>query len=150
MESFFALQLDYYLTRSMTYHRSGCGPTRDVFVTIALTNNAPAFGLPAYVNTRLDKHDYPTQPGDNRTLLDYYATSGAQLLSATLNDKPTTVAVQNDLGHPLFRVDLELPRGTTQTLTLHLSEPAGKGEPLVWRQPGVTPLAVTYFSQPCG
>ena len=72
------------------------------------------------------------------------------MLGAALNDKPTTIAVEHGLGHPVFRLDVELPRGTTQTIVLHLREPAGKGEPRVWHQPGVTPLGVTFFSQPCG
>jgi hypothetical protein len=143
-------KLDYYLVRSMDYRRIGCGPTRDVVVTLKLTNLAPAFGLPQYVVGRIDKHDYPVQPGDNRTLLDYYATTGAQLLSATLNDKPTTIAVQDDLGKKIFRFDMELPRGTTQTLVLHLQEPAGTGSPQIWKQPGVTPLQVKVYDQKCG
>jgi hypothetical protein len=143
-------KLDYYLTRSLTYHRSGCGPTRDVLVTIELTNSAPATGLPPYVDTRLDKHAYPVKPGDNRTLLDYYATDGSQLLSAARNGKPTTVSVERALGHPVYRLDVELPRGTTQTIVLHLREPAGTGQPRIWYQPGVTPLGVTFQSQSCG
>jgi hypothetical protein len=143
-------KLDYYLTRSLTYHRSGCGPTRDVLVTIELTNSAPATGLPPYVNTRLDKHAYPVQPGDNRTLLDYYATAGAQLLSVARNGKPSTASVEHALGHPVYRLDVELPRGATQTIVLHLREPAGNGEPRIWRQPGVTALGVTVQSQSCG
>jgi hypothetical protein len=142
-------KLDYYLTRTLDYHRSGCGATRDVFVTITLTNNAPAAGLPLYVLGRLDKHDFPIKPGDNRTLLDYYATSGAQLLSATLNGHPTTMGVQGDLGHRIFRIDIELPRAETQTLTLHLLEPGGSGPPQIWRQPGVQPLVVRSVSQRC-
>jgi hypothetical protein len=89
------------------------------------------------------------QPGDNRTLVDYYASKGAQLLSVTLNDQPSTAALVHDLGHPIFRFDLEIPRGTTQTLILHLLEPAGHGSPRLWQQPGVTPMAVRYFDQPC-
>jgi hypothetical protein len=142
-------KLDYYLTRQMDYHRSGCGKTRDVFVTIKLTNEAPPAGLPPYVVDRIDQRNYPIQPGDNRTLIDYYATTGAQLLSATLNGKPTTISVESDLGKRIFRYDMELPRGTTQTLTLHLQEPAGSGAPKIWRQPGVTPLALTFFDQKC-
>jgi hypothetical protein len=142
-------KLDYYLTREMDYHRSGCGNTRDVYVTIRLTNNAPSSGLPAYVVTRLDPRTYPIQPGDNRTLIDYYASDGAQLLSASLNDKPTTMSVQGDLGKRIFRFDMELPRGATQELTLHLQEPAGTGSPQIWTQPGVTPLKLTYFTQKC-
>jgi hypothetical protein len=143
-------KLDFYLTRTMRYQRTGCDARRDVTVTITLTNHAPASGLPPYVRDRLDKHGPSVRPGDNRSLLDYYASDGAELLSVDLNGKPTTAAVEHDLGHPIFRVDLELPRATTQTLVLHLQEPAGVGEPQLWRQPGVTPLAVTYYSQPCG
>lgn len=142
-------KLDYYLTRAMDYRRNGCGKTRDVYVTIRLTNDAPSSGLPPYVVTRLDPRSYPIQPGDNRTLIDYYATGGAQLVSATLNDKPTTMAVQGDRGKRIFRFDMELPRGATQELTLHLQEPAGAGSPQIWTQPGVTPLKLTYFSQKC-
>lgn len=143
-------KLDYYLTRTLTYHRSGCDAQRDVLVTMTLTNDAPASGLSTYVTGRIDKNKPPNvRPGDNRTLLDYYATSGAQLLSATLNGAPTTANVQRDLGHPIFRMDLELPRGTTQTIVLHLQEPAGAGSPVIWRQPGVNPMAVTADSQPC-
>lgn len=142
-------KLDYYLAREIDYHRSGCGPQRDVTVTITLTNNAPAAGLPSYVTDRLDKPPFPTKPGDNRTILDYYATPGAQLLSATLNGEPTTLAVEKSYGHPIFRRELELPRGTTQTLFLHLIEPAGTGSPQLWSQPGVTPLQIRSFSQRC-
>ncbi|MGI8761672.1 MAG: DUF4012 domain-containing protein [Jatrophihabitantaceae bacterium] len=144
-------KLDYYLLRTLTYHRSGCGSTRDVLATLTLTNTAPATGLSTYVTGRSDKNQPPgVKPGDNRTLLDYYATAGAQLLSVTLNGSPSTANVQHDLGHPIFRMDLELPRGTTQTIVFHLQEPGGVGAPLIWRQPGVTPLAVTAYSQPCG
>ena len=144
-------KLDYYLQRTLDYHRSGCGSRRDVRVTITLTNTAPAAGLPPYVTGRADRHPGITvHPGDNRTLLDYYATTGAELQSVTVNDEPATAGVEQDLGHPIFRLDLELPRGSTTTVVLHLTEPAGSGDPLIWRQPGVTPLAVSAYSQKCG
>lgn len=143
-------KLDFYLTRTITYHRSGCGSSRDVLVTLTYTNNAPAVGLPGYVTDRADP-DAPANavPGDYATLLDYYATPGAQLLSVTLNDKPTTAALERDLGHPIFRMTVELPRGQTQTVILHLQEPAGSGSPDLWVQPGVSPTVVKTFSQPC-
>jgi hypothetical protein len=143
-------KMDFYLARTLTYHRSGCGPTRDVIVTVTLTNHTPVAGLSPYVTTRLDRHANPVRPGDNRTLLDYYASSGAQLLSVTLNGEPATAGVEHARGHPIFRMNLELPRGTTQTVVLHLAEPAGTGTPQIWQQPGVTPLAVRAYSQPCG
>ncbi|MFN2560857.1 MAG: DUF4012 domain-containing protein [Jatrophihabitans sp.] len=143
-------KLDFYLTRSITYERTGCGPTRDSLVTIKLTNNAPAGGLPLYVVGRAD-HPPPTaRPGDNHSIVDFYATAGSQLNSVTLNGRPSTAAVEHDLGHPIFRFDLEIPRGTTQTLAVHLQEPAGQGATRIWRQPGVAPLAVQKYEQNCG
>jgi hypothetical protein len=142
-------KLDFYLTRSLTYERTGCGPIRDVVVTIKLTNNAPASGLPLYVAGRADNPPPSAKPGDNHALVDYYATNGAELQSVTLNGAASTAAVERGLGHPIFRFDLELPRGTTQTIALHLREPAGTGKPRLWRQPGVAPIAVQRYDQNC-
>jgi hypothetical protein len=82
-------------------------------------------------------------------LLDYYATDGAKLQSVTLDGRPTTAAVQQAFGHPIFRLEVELPRGTTQTLVFHLEEPRGSAAPRIWQQPGVTPLVVDVNDQPC-
>ena len=142
-------KLDYYLSRNITYLRTGCGSHRDVRVIIAFTNNAPATGLPPYVYTRLDTPPPGAKQGDTHVLLDYYATDGAQLQSITLNGKPVGAGVEHALGHPIYRLDVELPRGTTQTVTLHLDEPAGTGTPQLWQQPGVTPENFTYLNQGC-
>jgi hypothetical protein len=142
-------KLDYYLARSLQYVRTGCGSDRDVTATITLKNLAPASGLPAYVTTRVDKAPASAKVGDSRVILDFYGTTGGLLQGVTLNDKPTTAIVQQASGHPIFRLDLELPRDTTQTIVLHLKEPAGNGSPVSWRQPGVTPLALEAFSQNC-
>jgi hypothetical protein len=142
-------KLDYYLDRSLTWQRSGCGSTREVTVTIRLTNNAPASGLSEYVTSRSDRHSYPTKPGDNRLEVGYYATSGAQMTAVVVDGKPGTANVGSDLGHPVYTVDLELPRGTTRTIVLHLREPAGSGRPLVLRQPLVRPLHVKIDDAHC-
>lgn len=144
-------KVDYYLARTLTYQRTGCGGSRDVTVTITLTNNAPASGLPPYVATRLDANPPPTaRPGDSRMLLDYYATRGALLESVTLNGRTATASATSVDRLSVFRMDLELPRGTTQTIVLHLSEPAGRGVPRIWKQPGVQPLAVQVYDEKCG
>ena len=142
-------KLDYYLSRSVRFQRIGCGPTRDVQVTVTLRNNAPSTALPSYVVGRLDQPDGPTQPGDNRTLMDYYATAGAQLLGVTIDGQQGTAAVLQERGHPVYRIDLELPRGVSREVTLHLREPAGSGPLQVWRQPGVTPVDVSGVDQAC-
>jgi hypothetical protein len=141
-------KLDYYLQRAIEYRRSGCGPIRDVRVTLRLTNTAPAAGLPGYVTTRLDRAPPSSLPGDYATLLDYYATAGAQLLSVRVDGTPVTAAALAASGHPVFRLPVQLPRGTT-VVELHLVEPAGSGAPLLWLQPGVTEPVVTFASQTC-
>ena len=143
-------KLDYYLVRTMTYVRTGCGPRRDVTVTITLTNNAPASGLPLYVVDRLDHPPPGAKPGDNHTILDYYASADAQLDSVTLNGQASTAGVATALGHTVLRMDLQLPRGTTQTIVFHLVEPAGNGAPVIWQQPGVTPIQLSVQNQTCG
>jgi hypothetical protein len=114
-----------------------------VKVTITLANTAPASGLPAYVTIRSDKRDYAIAPGDDRVLVDYMATNGAQLISVTHNGSPTTMNLQSEEGHPMFRLNLELPLGKTQTLVLTLREPNDAKAPTVWIQPGVHDLKTT-------
>jgi hypothetical protein len=143
-------KLDYYLDRSLTWQRTGCGSTRQSTVTITLTNNAPARGLSPYVTGRSDKHSYPIKVGDNRLEVSYLATAGALMDAVTINGKTATAAIGSEHGHPLYTIDLELPRGTSRTIVLHLSEPAGAGAPIVLRQPLVRPLTVTLDDARCG
>jgi hypothetical protein len=142
-------KLDYYLGRSIRWQRTGCGATRKVTVTIALTNSAPANGLSPVVTARFDAHDYPVRPGDNRLEVSYFATDGAVMNSVTAGGTPTTASSGTELGHPVFTVDLELPRGTTRTVVFHLTEPAGSGAPIVLRQPLVQPLQVSVEDAQC-
>ena len=142
-------KLDYYLDRSLTWQRTGCGPTRRTTVTITLTNNAPASGLPPYVTTRSDSRSYPVKPGDNRLDVSYLATQGALMNSVTIGGRPDTASIGAQLGHPVYTVDLELPRGTSRTIVLQLSEPAAGGKPIVLRQPLVRPLKVTLQDAVC-
>ena len=136
-------KLDYYLGRALTWQRSGCGPTRRTTVTITLTNSAPASGLSGYVTGRYDRRSYAVKVGDSRLGVAYLATEGALLQSLTVAGKPATSAIGLEHRHPVYTVDLEVPRGTSRTIVLNLTEPAGKGEPIVLRQPLVRPLEVT-------
>ena len=142
-------KLDYYLDRSLTWRRSGCGSTRQTTVRITLTNNAPASGLSPYVTTRSDSHSYPVKPGDNRLEVSYLATHGALMEAVSVAGQPGTASIGAEHGHPVYTVDLELPHGTSRTIVLHLSEPAGNGTPIVLRQPLVRPLHVTLHDAVC-
>lgn len=141
-------KLDYYLGRHLTWQRRGCGPTRQVTVSVTLTNDAPT-GLPAYVTGRSDMHSYPVQPGDNRLEVSYLATTGALMTGVRVDGQPTTSRIGSQLGHPLYTVNLELPRGTSRTVVLSLTEPAGAGAPVVLRQPLVRPLTVVLDDEAC-
>jgi hypothetical protein len=70
--------------------------------------------------------------------------------SVTADGIPATAGSGTELGHPVFTVDLELPRGTTRTVVFHLTEPAGSGTPIVLQQPLVQPLRVNLEDARCG
>lgn len=142
-------KIDFYLTRSLQYVRTGCGANRDVVATIELANNAPASGLPAEVANRADTPPRGARPGDVRQIVDFYASRGAQLLSVTVDDRRAEATQLTERDRPVYRFDLEIPRGTTRTIVLHLTEPAGVGSAVIWRQPGVTPLTVDERQQDC-
>ncbi|WP_375487852.1 DUF4012 domain-containing protein [uncultured Jatrophihabitans sp.] len=142
-------KLDYYLDRSMTWTRTGCGATRSVRVTVRLTNAAPA-GLNSYVTERNDHPRYPTRPGDNFLAVYYYASAGALRQGTTLDGTAEGVAEGTEQGHPVYGVYFELPRGATRTLVFTFKDPAGKGPVTVLRQPLVRPIKVTVEDQSCG
>ena len=143
-------KLDYYLDRSLTWQRTGCGPTRRTTATMTLTNNAPARGLPPYVTGRSDSRSYRVKPGDSRLAVSYFATQGAVMHSITVAGRPARGRIGAELGHPVYKVDIEVPRGASRTIVLQLSEPAGAGKPIVLRQPLVRPLKVTLKDAACG
>jgi len=142
-------KLDYYLDRSLTWQRTGCGPTRHTTATITLTNDAPASGLPPYVTGRYDTLTRPVKLGDSRLAVSYFATQGAKLESVLVAGKPGTGRMGAELGHPVYTIDVELPRGTSRTIVLQMSEPAGTGAPIVLRQPLVRPFNVTVGDAVC-
>jgi len=142
-------KLDYYLDRSLTWQRTGCGPTRRTTATITLTNDAPASGLPPYVTGRHDVRTYRVRTGDSRLIVSYFATHGAVLNKVTVAGRPGTGTIGTELGHPVYALDVEVARGPARTIVLQLTEPAGTGAPIVLRQPMVRPLHVTVNDAVC-
>jgi len=142
-------KLDYYLDRSLTWERSGCGPTRTVTVTLRLQNSVPPEAVSPWIAERSDKHPYPIRPGDNRVSIYYAATNGALLDSVDLDGRPTFAGSAFERGHPLFTVDVELPQRQSRTVVLHLTEPQTPNMPLVLRQPLVRPFSATVRDTPC-
>jgi hypothetical protein len=76
------------------------------------------------VTGRSDRHSHPVKPGDNRLEVSYLATQGALMHAVTVAGRTGTASIGTEHGHPVYTVDLELPRGTSRTIVLHLSEPA--------------------------
>jgi HAMP domain-containing protein len=144
-------KLDYYLHRSMTYDRSGCGlstPSTTV-ATFTLRSEVPPGPLPSYVTVREDKPPYPTRPGDDKVLVSYYATPGSQIQSVTLDGKAVIVVPGTEKGLSVFTVPVEIARGATAVLAVTLHEPPRAGPVQILRQPAVNPLSVSVHEPSC-
>lgn len=143
-------KLDYYLRRTISYARTGCGATRAVTATTTLTNTAPRSGLPAYVTTRADKRTSATRPGDNRLLVSYYGTAASSVDSVTLDGVPVPVSTGTEHGLLALTADVEMPAGASRTLVVHLTEPTLGGPVTIVNQPLVQLPTVSASEQTCG
>jgi hypothetical protein len=140
-----ANKLDYYTHVSMDWSAAGCGTTRRVTVTITVRNESPT-GLSKYVLGDTGRPGFPQVPGDNELLIRYYGTAGGQLSGVLLNSEQSGASIGLERGHPVFGLDLSVPRGSTQVIVLSLAEP-GQGAPIVRAQPMVSPMT-THVSAP--
>ena len=128
-------KLDYYLSRHIDYTAGACdGPTRKTVVTVQLTNNAPAAGLPDYVAVNNEiPVDVPT--GTNLSWVSLLATSKAELTKATIDGQPLTIVTGAERGHPVFNAQVAIEPGHTIELRYELTEPTTPGTPRVPIQP---------------
>lgn len=145
-----ASKLDYYLNRTMTYQRTGCGVGSVAVATFAMTNNAPTTGLPAYVTIRADHHPAGVRPGDNRLLVTYFASQGATISAVTLDGKPIAAVSAPENGLVTVSIDVELPVGATRTMKVTVKEPPTSTPVQILRQPLVRPIVVTQSGDLCG
>lgn len=146
LNNYGANKLDYYLSTTFEWKRTGCGAFRTVTATLTMTNTAPASGLTPYVTGR--KKGDP-KSGDNRTRVDYHATIGATAVSATLNGRKVSLSAGTELQRRVYTYIATLPRGKTRTLAITLSEPASSGRPVVVTQPMIKPMIVSVSVQAC-
>ena len=142
-------KLDYYLQRSLTYARQGCGVGSSATATIRLTNAAPT-GLPAYVTTRADTAPRTAAPGDNRLLVTYFASAGARIESVTLDGKAVPVTSATENGLTTVSLDVELPRTQSRTIRVRIAEPSARVPVEVVRQPLVHAEQVHLEGDRCG
>jgi hypothetical protein len=134
-------KLDYYVDRTLTYDVLRCGDgERTVRAEVTLKNNAPGGGLPNYVDVRSDGR--PSTPGQSRTFVSYYATTGARITGATLDGKPVQIVNGVERGRPVFSADVEIRAGQSRTLLLEYTEPPTEAPVTVPVQPLARPMAV--------
>jgi hypothetical protein len=135
-------KLDYYLKREIEYSAGDCdGPTRKSVVTVRLTNNAPADGLPDYVaaNTNAPTIDVPY--GTNLAWVSLLATTNAELTNATAGGQPLTIVGEAERDHPVFSAQVGVLPGQTTELRFEMTEPTAAGSPRVPVQPLVDTVA---------
>jgi hypothetical protein len=135
-----ASKMDYYLHASLRWQSSGCGQFRDVTATMTFHNSAPK-GLPPYVTGHIGQPGFPTTLGTDRFTVYYYGSTDAALLRATQSGATVNPYTGYERGHPVYQLGVTLTRGATQTIVLHLSEPAGAGAPVLRMQPMVNPVS---------
>ena len=133
------LPLDRWLDRAVTYAAGPCsGARRQSTITVRLTNKAPAhppvdwFAAAAGVSVVGDDLT-------SRLRVGVVATSGAQVIAATLDGQPVDAAMSDVAGHPVATTPMSIPRGQGVTLRLTLDEPTAGGAALVPVQPLVLP-----------
>jgi hypothetical protein len=140
-------KLDYYLRRQIEYAADGCdGETRKSTVTVRLTNTAPDGPLPEYVAGSPGlRPQLPVEvpSGTSVSSVSLQATAGATLVSVIVNGQRVPAFTNAERGHPVFEVQVAVPRGKPSEVKFMLSEPTSPGAPRVPIQPlvdSVTPV----------
>jgi hypothetical protein len=132
-------KLDYYLTRQIEYSAGPCdGETRNSTVTVRLTNNAPADGLPDYVagsgnNGLVRLFHIPS--GTDVAWVGLLATTNATVTKVTVDGRRVPIFTGAERGHPNFHVQVPIASGRTIEVRFELNEPTSAGAPRVPIQP---------------
>ncbi|MBI2705696.1 MAG: DUF4012 domain-containing protein [Actinobacteria bacterium] len=110
-------KIDIFLERKVRYDVTIDPVTRTASadVTITLYNGAPASGLPDAI---IGSNDQQLAKGTNAINLSFYSPLG--LREARIDDTPTGMEYQRELGLSVYSRYLELPPGGTATIKLSL------------------------------
>jgi hypothetical protein len=138
-------KLDYYLRTAVDYSFDGsAGDRQDVTVTLRLSSDAPASGLPSYVVLRPDlPGNAALVPGQNRLYVSVYAGVGATLRGAALDGDFVELEQGTEQGHSVYSAFVTLDPGQERTLVLGLTEPGTERTVAVVTPPTVLPASVT-------
>jgi hypothetical protein len=144
-------KLNYYLDRTMTYERDGCSSDGTATATLILTNNAPRYGLPAYVTFRSDKtRPADARPGDDHVIVAYYYTAGARATSVQVNGRTRAAVSSTENGLGVILLDMELKIGVRNTISITTTEPSATEPVDIIAQPLARPMQVVSTGTVCG
>lgn len=139
-------KLDAFVASDVAYRANTCG-TGSSTVTVTLTNNAPT---PAQ-NEAFSNGYYPaSENGDTRMWTAVYGPVGAQFQAATIDGERQYVNQGEERGHPVWRWNVDIPRGASAELTVRFREPVSAQAPLVSPQAMAVPQTVSAVSESCG
>ena len=143
-------KLDYYLTRHIEYSAGDCdATTRKSIVTVRLTNNASADGLPDYVAATANEFPFDVPRGTNTSWISLLATTNAELTNATIDGQQLTIFTGVERGHPIFNAQVAIDPGQTVELRYELTEPTSPGAPRVPIQPLLDDVAPVVSVPEC-
>ena len=128
-------KMDAYLMADVAYLAKRCTTSSTPStLTLTLANVAPE-SLPTYTYQRVDD---PSAPKGSTLVLAYvYGPTGSTLEAATLDGKLVGVQSGVERGHPVWRFNIAVLRGQSETLVVKFREPAGSDgfAPVVMAQP---------------
>lgn len=136
-------KLDFFLSRTVGW---SCQKGRAT-VVITLQNNAPD-NLTPYITQRLDRTHGIAPVGSNMLWVDWIDMTGGELLSSSDGSDEGFVQVGSLNGHPIYRYEVELNRGSIRSIILRLAEPKGVHARKL-NQPGVVPQVYTQQNPSC-
>lgn len=134
-------KLDAFVASDVSY-RSGASCDEVSEVTVTLTNNAPGGDGEAYSD-----YYYPASgDGATRMWTTVYGPVGAEYVSATIDGRRQFVNEGSERRHPVWRWNLDIPRGESAELVVRFAERPAAGSPSVWPQAMAIPQKVSASS----
>ena len=148
-------KLDAYTSVTLHYQQGECAASiRTSLLHITVHDSAPASGLPAYVNGRLDLPialRAKAPPGSTKVLLYVYGPIDSDNGLTTVDDQPVDVSEGLERGHTVWRVDLVLVPGQTRTVDVQMIENVDPATAATVAVVGVQPMAIPQVvdASPC-